>query len=95
MKLTPEQVKERMSPEERIAFLKSLLDTVMPAIKFYADETFWVAREGGGGLRVEGYDCEDNALIYGFSGRRARDAAKKVLELTDAYIKEAEAKNLD
>lgn len=92
MSLTPEQVKAKMSPEERIAFLKSLLDAVMPAIQFYGDSAFWTAREGGGGLRVEGYDCEDNASLYGFSGRRARDAAKKVDELTQAYIKAAEEK---
>jgi len=47
------------------------------ALGFYANETHWVARQGGGGLRVTGFDCEDNEMIWGFSGRRARQALKE------------------
>lgn len=69
---------------EKIAYLKSLLDEVIPALAFYADQTHWVAKEGGGGLRVEGGDCEDGGP-WQFAGQRARTALKQVKKIREDY----------
>lgn len=65
----------KLQPE--VDQLKEKLAVAKEALEFYANDTHWVARDGGGGLRVEGYDCEDSPF-WGFSGRRARKALKKL-----------------
>lgn len=75
---------QRMEMLERSALIKSI-NILHEALSFYANTTNWVAREGGGGLRVDGHDCEDNISMWGFSGRRARNAIEECKNIKAQY----------
>ena len=62
-----------------------VINVLATALMFYANETHWTSHESptGGGLRVEGNDCEDSPL-WSFSGRRARAALKEATRIKES-----------